>query len=134
MPTVEKLRYRRFYLWIISVVSVHSLAMGAALCFAPTLFLHKTGWPYAERFFFPSQSGVFLIILAGGYFAALRYYRMVYFILLSKVVAVVFLGTHYFFLDAPRQLLTTFIIDLVFAILLTQVILLTGSARKTSRR
>lgn len=124
MLPVEKLPFRKFYLGLVLVVSVHSLALGIALCFTPTLFLKKTGWLYAERLFFPSQSGVFLIILAGGYFAALRYYRMVFFILFSKIVAVVFLGTHYFFLDAPKPVLPTFLTDLTFTILLTLTIIL----------
>ena len=124
MQPGEELPFRKFYVGAVLVVAVHSLALGAILTFKPSLFLEAAGWPSADNLFFPSQSGIFLVILGGGYCAALKYPRMVYFILFSKVVAISFLGTPYFFLNAPRPVLSAFLGDSAFTVLLVLVILL----------
>ncbi len=99
-------------LWIATLlVSLHSLLLGSALLFCPKWFLAATGWPYLERAFFPSQAGVFLILLSFAYFLGLKYRAMVRFIILSKIVALAFLLFHFLFLNAPRVVLPTAILD-----------------------
>ena len=69
------------------------------------------GWPYPEHLFYPSQSGVFLFILAVAYFSALRHRGMVRFIIFTKMVAVVFLLVHLFFVHAPSIILRAALLD-----------------------
>lgn len=99
-------------LWLVTfVVSLHSLLLGFAMLMFPFQFLVFMDWPYPERPFFPSQAGAFLCLLSVAYFCALKHRGMVRFIILSKMVAVTFLLSHLFFVNAPSIILLTAILD-----------------------
>jgi len=71
------------------------------MLFAPALMLRLMGFRAPEPAFFPSQSGIFLLILGVCYLMALRDSGFVRVILLSKAFAVAFLLAHALFLSAP---------------------------------
>jgi len=93
------------------LVSLHSLLLGLTMMVFPSRFLAFVGWPNPERPFYPSQSGVFLIILAVAYFFALKHRGMVRFIIFSKMAAVAFLLAHGLFISAPPVIFLTATLD-----------------------
>lgn len=99
-------------LWLVAlVVSLHSLLLGFTVMAFPARFLALITWPYPERPFFPSQAGVFLMLLSLAYFLALKYRGMVRFIIFSKVVAFAFLMFHFLFVGAPFIVFPTALLD-----------------------
>jgi len=87
---------------MILVVAGHSLALGLCLLSFPQWTLRAVGWEYAGEVFWPSQAGLFLIILGVAYATAVRWRPLVWLLIGSKACAIVFLSAHAFWLDAPR--------------------------------
>jgi len=83
-------------------IAVHSLALGLSLLFFPHWALSFVGWPYSGPMFWPSQAGLFLIILGVTYAWAIRLRPLLWLIIGSKFSAVVFLLLSVPFLEAPR--------------------------------
>ena len=86
---------------VIVLIGAHSLVLGLAVLTAPRDFTRLVGLPEAASTFFPSQSGAFLVALGLCYLLALRDRALVWTILVSKSIAVVFLLVHFLFLGAP---------------------------------
>lgn len=86
---------------LIAAIAVHSLALGLAMLGAPRAILRFFGFPDPVSAFFPSQCGLFLVVLGVCYVLALRWRALVAVIFVSKAFAVVFLVVHAVFLDAP---------------------------------
>lgn len=108
----------RLLLAIILAVGFHSIMLGLVMLFAPHWFLNLMEWPHDADLFFPSQSGIFLTILGLGYMASLKYVEFYYFTLVSKLFAVVFLFTHWLFLDAPSSVKYAGAVDAFWLLLL----------------
>lgn len=91
--TLEEKRRRadRLMQAAITFIGLHSILLGAAMLLFPTPMLGLLGFPPATDPFFPSQSGIFLLILGAFYLRALVRPAYVELILCSKAVAVVFL-------------------------------------------
>lgn len=75
----------------ITLIGLHSVLLGAAMLFAPALMLRLLGFPLSTNPFFPSQSGIFLLILGTFYLRALIQPDYIALILFSKAAAVIFL-------------------------------------------
>lgn len=86
---------------LILLVGAHSCILGLAMLFATGLMLSLLGFSTEVPPFFPSQSGIFMLILGVFYLVALVEPRYVWTIIVSKAFAVVFLFTHVMFLGAP---------------------------------
>jgi hypothetical protein len=89
---------------LIALIGVHSLVLGIALLTATRLFLSTFGFDAAGSIFFPTQSGVFLLIMGVLYVSAVRVPQLVWTILLSKGFAVPFLLVHLLVLNGPPSL------------------------------
>jgi uncharacterized membrane protein YwzB len=76
---------------VLAVVALHSIVLGVVMLAAPFWMLANFGWEPAGTRFFPAQSGLFLLILGIVYAAAVRDHRLVWIVVLSKAMAVVFL-------------------------------------------
>jgi uncharacterized membrane protein HdeD (DUF308 family) len=87
--------------WLILLVGAHSCALGLVMLFAPQFVLATFGFPASTPIFYPSQSGIFLLILGVFYLRALRVRSFVWTIIVSKVLAIAFLFVHVAFLGAP---------------------------------
>ncbi len=83
-------------------VAAHSVALGVCLLSFPAWTLRLVGWEYAGPVFWPSQAGLFLIILGAAYGAAVRYRPLLWLLIGSKGCAFIFLMAHALWLDAPR--------------------------------
>jgi len=71
------------------------------MLFAPTFTTRFFGFPESSFPFFPSQSGIFLVVLGVCYLLALRDTAFVRVIVVSKVSAVAFLVVHAGLLGGP---------------------------------
>ncbi|OGS01380.1 MAG: hypothetical protein A3G41_06110 [Elusimicrobia bacterium RIFCSPLOWO2_12_FULL_59_9] len=91
----------RLVRWLILLIGLHSCALGVFVLAAPRLMLGWLGFEQPADVFFPSQGGVFLLILGLCYLLALSEPALVKIILISKSMAVVFLVIHAAFLSAP---------------------------------
>lgn len=77
--------------WLIVLIALHSLGVGAALMLAPRWVAGFFGWGEVTPLFFPRQAGIFHVVLALGYL--LEYFRLRSILLLvtAKSAALVFL-------------------------------------------
>jgi uncharacterized membrane protein len=87
--------------WLILLVGAHSCLLGVLMLGAPRTVLGIFGFPTSVPLFFPSQSGIFLLVLGVCYLRAAAQPSYVFVILLSKALAVPFLVAHAVFLAAP---------------------------------
>ncbi|MBM3851918.1 MAG: hypothetical protein FJ399_02040 [Verrucomicrobia bacterium] len=86
---------------LIALIGLHSLALGILMLAVPRFMLGLLGFAGDIPLFFPSQSGIFLLVLGICYLLALRERGFVKVILISKAGAVLFLVTHAALLHAP---------------------------------
>jgi hypothetical protein len=87
---------------VILAVAAHSMALGLALLCFPMWVLKLVGWDYSGEAFWPSQAGLFLILLGTAYAAALCWRPLAWLLIGSKGCAIVFLWAHVLWLGAPR--------------------------------
>ena len=86
---------------VVLAVAMHSITLGISLLFFPLPALRLVGWAYAGPAFWPSQAGLFLVILGVAYALAVRTRPLVWLIVGSKAGAVVFLFTSVVMGNAP---------------------------------
>ncbi len=86
---------------LVLLVGLHSCALGLLMLLAPLRTLGLMGFAETGPPFFPSQSGIFLLILGICYLGALVRRDLVWVIVISKALAVAFLLVHASFLGAP---------------------------------
>jgi hypothetical protein len=88
---------------VVLLIGLHSCSLGLLMLFLPLWTLRLLGFGDPGPLFFPSQSGIFLLILGVCYLGALRRPDLVIVILVSKAMAVAFLTVHAAFLGAPSM-------------------------------
>ena len=86
--------------WLVAFIAIHSCILGCAILFAPNAILSSFGFAPQDPFF-PSQTGVFMLILGICYLASLKIPQLILVLLISKAAAVLFLMIHAVFLEAP---------------------------------
>ena len=96
---------------LVAGVSLHSIALGAAMLTVPQQILRLFGWQSAGPMFFPEQSGIFLVILGMAYAAGLWQRSFAWFLVISKAIAVVFLVAEYIRGAAPTMALHAAALD-----------------------
>ena len=98
----------RQHLWrailnlVVLAVAAHSIALGTAILFFPVRTLGVVGWGYSGQVFWPSQAGLFLLIMGTAYAAAIRLPALVWLVIGSKASAFAFLLISAMWMDAPR--------------------------------
>ena len=81
------------------------------MLFLPTRTLEAVGWEYEGDVFFPSQAGLFLLILGSAYVAGLWHDGFVWLLVASKVAAVLFLVLEYRLGHAPTVAFLAALLD-----------------------
>lgn len=104
---------------LIGFIGIHSCVLGIVMLIAPHFMLRNFGFSETVPIFFPSQSGIFLLILGTCYLLALSEPTFVKVILISKAFAVVFLFAHAAFLSAPPIIWAMFAGDATMLIALS---------------
>jgi hypothetical protein len=119
------LNVRRLETILIFLIALHSMILGAAMLFQPARTLLFFGWDYQGPMFFPAQTGIFLLLFAGIYLAAIRHRRLVWFIIATKCAAVLFLISEHFLLGpgAPGTIIVAALFDGLMGASLTAVII-----------
>ncbi len=90
---------------VILAIGTHSVGAGLALLLFPSATLELVGWQYRGPQFWPSQAGLFLLILGLLYLAALWSPTYIWTIILSKGLAVPFLVVQALYLHADGPVL-----------------------------
>lgn len=78
---------------LVVLIALHSLAVGLFLSFATEWGARFGGFPSPVPLFFPRQAGAFHFVVAGVYLVEYFRYRGVLLLVMTKAIAVVFLGT-----------------------------------------
>jgi len=107
------LNIRRLETIFISLIGLHSLILGVAMAFQPMFTLRLFGWDYQGPMFFPTQTGVFLTLFGILFLIFLRHRNLIWFIVVIKGAAVLFLVSQKFILgpDAPATVLVAAVFD-----------------------
>jgi len=77
---------------LVVLIALHSLVVGLFLTFATEWGAQFGGFPSPVPSFFPRQAGAFHFVVAGVYLAEHFVYRGVLMLVMTKTIAVVFLG------------------------------------------
>ncbi len=78
---------------LVTLIALHSIAVGIVLLFASDLALRLGGWPAGQDLFFVRQGGLFHLIVAAIYLIDYRGRRSVLSLVVAKSCAVIFLIT-----------------------------------------
>jgi len=120
---------------VLLIASIHSVILGVAICFFTNSMFRFLGLKPLTELFYPQQNGVMLIIMGVAYgIAAIdlnKHKDMVFFTILSKGCAVVFLFYYALFKSAPLAIFGSGIGDgLYFLILLILAVIVYRESRK----
>jgi hypothetical protein len=96
---------------LIVLIGAHSCILGLLMLFVPRYMMRLMGLDPSIPLFFPSQSGVFLLIIGICYLLALRQPAFEVIIPISKSFAVIFLTVHCLFLGAPSIIWAACFVD-----------------------
>jgi hypothetical protein len=77
---------------LVALIALHSLVVGLFLTFATDWGARFGGFPSPVPLFFPRQAGAFHFVVAGVYLVEYFRYRGVLLLVMTKSIAVVFLG------------------------------------------
>jgi hypothetical protein len=77
---------------LVVLIALHSLVVGLFLTFATDWGARFGGFPSPVPLFFPRQGGAFHFVVAGVYLVEYFRYRGVLLLVMTKSIAVVFLG------------------------------------------
>ena len=85
---------------VLCLVALHSFLMGLILIFQPAFLMKFAGFSLQSERFFPTQGGVFHILMAVAYTMgavdAEKYYYLIVFSIIVKAVATLFLLSYCF--------------------------------------
>jgi hypothetical protein len=106
---------------VLILVAIHSFCVGIGLVFWPITLMRYFGFGQCSERFFPTQGGVFHIVMSVGYMmAALDRYRcLVFFSIVVKVAATIFLFIYFFAVDQIWLVLLSGVGDGIMAILIS---------------
>lgn len=119
---------------IVALVAVHSIALGTSMLFWPTWTLTTFGWPYDGPTFFPSQSGILLLLLGISYVGGIYHLQFVFFLVVSKVCAVAFLVTQYFVNEGQGLILESAALDAIMGSAVALALAMEYRAKWNARR
>jgi hypothetical protein len=77
---------------VVVLIALHSVVVGLFLSFATEWGARFGGFPSPVPLFFPRQAGAFHFVVAGIYLVEYFHYRGVLLLVMTKSIAVVFLG------------------------------------------
>lgn len=77
---------------LVVLIALHSVVVGLFLSFATDWGARFGGFPSPVPLFFPRQAGAFHFVVAGVYLVEYFRYRGVLLLVMTKAIAVVFLG------------------------------------------
>jgi hypothetical protein len=124
---------RTFRRIAVGVIALHSVVLGAAMLFCPVWTLEMFGWKYNGPTFFPSQSGVLLLLLGISYMGGIYHLPFAFFLVLSKASAVAFLVTQYFTNEEEGLILESATIDAIMGLVVGIALVMEYRQRRKNR-
>lgn len=119
VPMIKRDKILRIFLWLIAL---HSFLVGLLLLVLPSDIIQWLGFGVCEDRFFPSQGGVFHIVLAIGYFLATLkkkvFESLILYAILVKLMATIFLAAFYLFVSSILLVLFSAVSDFTMFLLL----------------
>ena len=128
------MRPRTLRILLVLAVALHSILLGAAMLLFPTRTLDTFGWEYDGPAFFPSQAGIFLLLLGVAYAGAVHHREFAFFLVGSKTCAVVFLVVQYLSNQRQGVVLTAAILDGLMGAAVAAALFLEARSRRSSHR
>lgn len=106
---------------VLLLIAIHSFCVGVGLVFRPFALMEYFGFVHCSGRFFPTQGGIFHIVMSVGYtMAALDRYRcLVFFSIVVKVTAMIFLFSYYFAVEQIWLVLASGVADGIMAVLIS---------------
>ena len=123
---------RRLETILVLLIGLHSLILGFAMAFQPTRTLDLFGWDYQGPMFFPTQTGVFLALLGILFVIFIWYRRLIWFIIVIKSAAMVFLLFQNYILGpaAPVTILLAAVFDGLMGLSVAGILILRACVSK----
>ncbi len=123
---------RRLETILVLLIALHSLILGFAMAFQPTRTLNLFGWDYQGPMFFPTQTGVFLALFGILFVIFIWYRRLIWFIIVIKSAAVVFLLSQNYILGsaAPGTILLAAVFDGLMGLSVAGILILQACVSK----
>lgn len=126
------LRYLILFLWL---VALHSFIVGVLLVFFPPGLLNRFGFEVTEKFF-PTQAGVFHLVMAAIYVFAIRRIKvcvdLIQLSIFIKFLAAIFLFSYYFFKERFGLVILSGAGDLLMGIILLILFIRSGLSQSNS--
>lgn len=107
---------------VLQLIALHSFMVGVGLMLMPTNLMDYLGFNECTERFFPTQGGVFHIVMAIGYLMAAskssKYECMIIFSIIVKMCATIFLLVYYIFIAQTWMILFSGITDCLMGIII----------------
>ena len=121
---------------LLILVAIHSFCVGVGLIIRPSELMQLFGFGICYERFFPTQGGVFHIVMAVGYLMAAynvdQYRCLVIFSIIVKIMATVFLFTYFIAVEQIWLVLVSGISDCIMGIAIYVALLLYLKSQKKS--
>ncbi len=128
-------RMFRFLILFLWLIALHSFIVGLFLILFPPGLLNRFGFEVTEKFF-PTQAGVFHLVMAAIYiFAVRRIKRCVDLVQLSifiKFLAAIFLFSYYFFIESIALVILSGAGDLLMGMILLILFIRSGLSQNNN--
>ena len=107
---------KKYFKVLLFLVGLHSFLVGILMIILPTSSMSFFGYTDFSEKFFQSQAGVFHIVMFIAYLLILfdikKYEGIIYLVILSKLIAVIFLFSYFLFVDKIWMVLFSGVADL----------------------
>lgn len=113
----SKADWNRIELWLIVLIAAHSIGVGISLLFLTRWGVTFGGWEGLNLTFFARQAGTFHIVVAIGYLLEYFRHREVTFLIVTKIIAVLFLVSMMLVEPVPWALPPSALGDALMAVL-----------------
>jgi hypothetical protein len=126
---------RRLESLLLLLIGLHSFILGIAMLFLPARTLLLFGWDYQGPMFFPTQTGAFLALFGILFVAMLRYRSIIWFVIVVKSVAVIFLTSQWIKLgsDAPVTVPLAAVFDGLMGASVAAILIWKAYLKKTAK-
>ena len=106
----------KYFKVLLFLVGLHSLLVGILMIILPTSSMSFFGYTDFSEKFFQAQAGIFHIVMFIAYLLILfdikKYEGIIYLVILSKLIAVIFLFSYFLFVDKIWMVLFSGVADL----------------------
>ncbi len=134
-PFLNAQRMFRFLIVFLWLIALHSFIVGLFLILFPPHLLNRFGFEVTEKFF-PTQAGVFHLVMAAIYIFAIRRIKrcvdLVHLSIFIKFLAAIFLFSYYFFIEGIGLVILSGAGDLLMGLILLILFIRSGLSQNNN--